>query len=276
MTDSPNPAETATVTTAQPFGGTTRVVISGSQTPGSTPDPQTPGKPAEPSSEVPAKFLNADGSVNVAALAKSFKELEKRFHGGDRGQEPDPPSAPSDADAAARAATQAAGIDYAALVSEFQTAGKLSDATYDRLKAAGIDRTVVDDYVGLKTREADARRAEILAEVGGQEGFTRLSEWAKTSLSEAELAAYNKIANGTDYEATRIALRGIQAKFQKAVGVDPRLLKGQTGPATGDRYESSAQWLADLRKTDDRGRNLYEVDGAYRAKVDARLSRSRF
>lgn len=234
---------------------------------GGTPAVTVKERPAD----VPEKFWDAEkGEIRVADLVKSYTELESKG-----GVKPpvtppvvDPAAAVADPAVAAAAAAQA-GLDLAALETEFRTDGKLSDGNLAKLKAAGFSETDVATYIAGRQALVTQFETDVLAEVpGGAEKFGEMAAWAQVNLTPAELTAYNKAIDSNDVNQAKLAVAGVHAKFAASVGNEPTLVGGRSTAAQGDVYESMAQVTADMKSP------LYKSDPAFRAKVQAKLGRS--
>ena len=263
------------------MSGAERVVIPASQTPedpdhaarmiakadGVTlPDPVVPeARPAW----LPEKFKT------VEEMAASYKELESRL-GAPKPAEAAPVVTPAVvpevtpvvADPAA-AVVASAGLDMAALQTEFTEAGALSEASLAKLAAAGIDKATVDTYIAGRQAVANAFQADVLSVVpGGAEKYPEMLAWAKVNLTPAEQDAFNTAVSTSNPEQAKLAVTGLGAKFTAAVGSEPNLAGGRGDSAAGDVFESVGQMKAAMRDP------RYETDSAYRKSVGEKLGRS--
>lgn len=174
------------------------------------------------------------------------------------------------------------GIDLADVMWKADNGQDISN-TYDDLAAAfNVPRQVVENYVAKASApqtagatdaelgEADA--AELKAMVGGDEGFAALSQWAAKNLDQQELADYNSVVDSGNKDAIRWALKAMQFKAT-GQSSEPKLIGGGTVP-TVDRFESQQQVLDAMNKLNSRGQRMYDVDDAYRAKVQNLLANS--
>ena len=97
------------------------------------------------------------------------------------------------------------------------------------------------------------------------EGYAEMIAWAKDNLSSEEKDAYNRVVNGRDLDATKMAVQGLQARMSNTA--EPNLVRGKQSSTT-DKYESMAQVTAAM--SDPR----YEKDPAYRKEVEQKIARS--
>lgn len=224
-----------------------------------------PAQPSDRPEWLPGKFKTPE------ELARAYSELESKLGGAKSTEQPASPPAPTiDANAADPSAALAErGINFDELVTEYSTANGLSDATYEKLAKAGIPKSVVDNYVEGQRAKGELIQATVFAEVGGADGFAEMVAWARANMTPAEIQAYNDTINSGDVEKTKLAVRGVFTKFQSARPAEPSLLNGNPAAASGDVFESWHQVTEAMRNP------LYSKDPAYRAKVEAKISRSR-
>ena len=258
---------------------------------------------AAPAAEAEAP---ADGEPELLAgkfkspadLEKAYKELERKL--GQRQQqqsEPEPAPEPLTREQAVGhygesivAAAEEAGIDLGAW-DQAVKAGK--DTTEQRQKLAeqtGIPAQLIEQYEAAfrpKAAESaasdsqaagltDADVSELKQLVGGDQEFTRLSQWAAANMGADELADYNAAVDSGNKAAVRLALRAMQARA--AAGQqsgEPELVGGGTAPRAS-AFKTQEEALEAMRKTDGKGRNLYRNDPEYRQWYEKTMARSTF
>jgi len=238
---------------------------------------------------VPEKFYDSkSGVINFEAMAKSYAELERMKSAPEpKGGETTPPATttpPTEKVVTPAQVSAIPGVDDAArktYTDELTTAGKLSDTSYAALDKAGYSKAMVDAYVkGLQAdatvtsavaaaRLADSQIQDITTSIGGQPALTNMINWAKGSLPDAELKAYNEAVSGSDPAKVKLAVHGLYAQYTKANGSEENLIRGRNeGVASLDRFESRAEQTAAINNP------LYQKDPAYRARVSAKIGRS--
>lgn len=214
---------------------------------------------------LPEKFKSPE------EMAKAYAALESKLSGG---KPTDPPAADPAAPAAEvpadpNAALAEKGLQLSTFSEEFAQKGELSAESYEKLQKAGYDRDLVDNYIAGQQARATQFEGSIKAEVGGDETYVAMTEWAKSNMTPSEIAAYNTAVSSGNADQAKLAALGLSAKYQKAVGSDPqRLLGGQGASSSSDVFESMAQVTAAMRDPQ------YKADPAFRAKVQAKLGRS--
>ena len=224
----------------------------------------TEGTPPEDRPQwLPEKFKSPED------MAKAYAALEAKLG---QAKPVEPPAAPEPVTATPADADEALankGLNLQDFSAEFAQKGELSQESYEKLSKAGYDKELVDQYIeGQKARAAQFDSG-IKAEVGGDQAYTDIVTWAKASLSNAEIDAYNSAVSSGNAEQAKLAALGLKAKFERANGSDPkRLLGGQNSGASADVFESMAQVTAAMKDPQ------YKNDPAFRAKIQAKLSRS--
>jgi hypothetical protein len=227
--------------------------------PEATTNPQAPAQSqtAERPAWLPEKFASGED------LAKSYAELEKRVGGG----QPESATSPA-AEAQVTQALQANGLDMSSFNAEYNANGKLSDESYQKLEKAGLNKAFVDDYIRGQEAVAAQEIAEVMSAVGGAAEFAKIQSWAKVNLPAAELEAFNKVIDSAPKEVIKTVVEGLQAKYIRANGREPKLVNGQNGSSAGG-FRSNDEMIRAM--SDPR----YRKDPAYRADVEAKVALSR-
>ena len=205
---------------------------------------------------LPEKFKSAED------MARAYQELEKKLSAPSK-QEPTPPAKADDKAAPADAPN---GVDFGALAAEYETNGTLSEDSYKAMEAAGIPKNIVDTYVqGIQAMQYQ-RQQEGYKLVGGEEGYSKMTAWAKANMSPAEIEAFNNGVSGT-LEQMQFAIKGLHARYESAVGKTPALLNGSASSNTSSGgFASQAEIIAAMSDV------RYEKDSAYRKQVEARVA----
>ena len=241
---------------------------------------------AEPQPEPQQESELIGGKFNTQEdLLKAYQELErKQSQGSTDSDSSAQPQAYTPEDALGVYgeeivnAVSEAGLNMADLMWQADNGGDISQH-YDALaQAIGVPRQVVENYVS-KAQSAAAPEgvvdeAAIMNEVGGQEAFNQLSDWARSNMSQQELADYNAVVDGGNSQAIRWALKAMQARSAGPASTEPRLIRGQAPSTEVRKFNSKAEVLEAMNKRDSRGRKLYEVDTAYQQKFAELLSNS--
>lgn len=198
-------------------------------------------------------------------LVEAYRQLEAKQSGG---AEAEPQGGQTETERAAEEAVeQVDGLDMQTLSQEYAENGQLTDDSYEKLQKAGIPREMVDQYIEGQEAKAQAAQDEIVGEVGGDEQFQQMAQWASANMAPEEIDRYNEQINSNDPNAMRQAVQSLAFRYQQSTGSEPSLVGGGQASA-GARYESVAQLTEAM--SDPR----YETDPAYRREVEQKLSRS--
>ena len=213
---------------------------------------------------IPDKFYNKEtGEINYEGLAKSYTELEKKQSTPKEETKPAEP-------ATAEEAVEQAGLDMAALQSEYDEKGTLDDKSYEALEKAGIPKDTVNRYIeGQKALVAQAQQ-HAYSLTDGEEGYRAMSDWAKANLSADDLSNYNTSVNSTNQSTREIAIRGLWAKYSADAGSGKPLVHGKATDTQTGGYKSRQQMIDAMKDS------RYLSDPAYRAEVEAKVASATF
>jgi hypothetical protein len=219
---------------------------------------------------IPEKYRHGTVEEAHQKMAEGYKNLESRLGKPEDSSDPKPEATSDESSTGEESdAGEAPAISMRDVEQEFLKDGAVSDATYKAMEAKGIDRAIIDGYLAGQQAIADKRVSRVHNEVGGQEAYGKMIEWARDNWGEADVEAFDKAMRSPEDTAVMLAVRGLRADYERANG--PALLKGEAGeaPSSGDVYESKAEMVAEM------GDPRYAKDPAFRAKVQAKLSRSK-
>lgn len=188
---------------------------------------------------------------------------------------------------------KAVGIDAKQVAAElYAKDGKfeLSKETREKLEGA-FGKFAVDAYLsGLKAqnelfmynltaseKEAEAANAQrftdISKEVGGEEGWSKLEEWALQSLSDEDLAAFNAVMESGNQYLQTYAVRELEGRRKAAMGDDRAELIEPTSARSdaGDNGPLSAtEYMREIGKLSERFGNDRKAAAEAQARLDAR------
>lgn len=223
-----------------------------------TTDDQSPDLTIENKIEIPDKFMNEDGSVNIENLAKSYMELEKSTA---------PEPAPEHADPKEIQDNPLTDDEWGEIMKEMEEEGKPSEKTYEALQSRGMPRNMAESYIAGQKLLAEQVKSKIMAPVGGPENYNDLMEWASNNLSQDDIDSYDKIMFSGDINQQTLAVEGLAARRNRSDPSSPNLIMGDTGPTEASNAFGS--WDQVKRAMRD---PRYETDEAYRANVTQRLN----
>lgn len=175
-------------------------------------------------------------------------------------------------EAALRAATEpgeaAGALDFEALEEEFEATGRLSEESYALLESAGIPRWIVQRYIAGQMAAGEKLMTELHDIAGGEKRFQAAHAWAGAALPQEQRQAYAEALTAGPEQA-KFAVQGVCAAYERAMGGAPRLTRGEAMAGGEGAFASAAEVAEAIRDP------RYKKDPAYRAKIAARLARSK-
>tara|TARA_R100001591_G_C4342166_1_gene180945 strand:- start:883 stop:1635 length:753 start_codon:yes stop_codon:yes gene_type:complete len=216
---------------------------------------------------LPEKFESAE------AMAKAYGELESRM-GGSSSNDDDSEYEYEYEDSEEYEVAESSGISTEAMEefsNEFYETGDLSQESLDRIESEfNIPQDIARAYVEGQKALVEQARQSIYNEVGGQKTYEEMLLWAKDSLSEADILAYDSAITSNDMDTARMVAKGLFAQYTAAEGTSPALSSG-FAPSTGgaEGYQSWQQVSADMQNP------KYREDPAFREEVKNRLAVSK-
>jgi hypothetical protein len=235
------------------------------------------GAAAEAQLDVPEKFQNEDGSLNVEALLKSQQELEKQFtqerQNQEKADESTTEKAEESEETSEEAGTEAGESKEQVVVrarEEFIKDGKLSEETYKGLEASGYTKDEVDTYIkGLVAQAAEVQQ-QVLGPIGGIEEYDKLVDWGNDNFTDEEKKEFNDAVFGEDVKLAKATVAAAYARYQREADVEPeKVLEGGLSQDAGEGYASQAEMLRDMAKPE------YKTDPAFRNKVSRKIARAK-
>ena len=116
---------------------------------------------------------------------------------------------------------------------------------------------------------SDAQISEIKESAGGDKAYANVVNWAKDNLDSSQTDAFDEVVNTGSVQAIKLAVAGLKAEYDKANGVEGRMVTGKTAPpASGDVFRSQAELVSAMND------RRYDSDPAYRQDVIEKLDRS--
>lgn len=222
--------------------------------------PETPARPEG----LPEKFKTWED------LKTAYTELEKKL--GTQTPTPTPttpqtqppPITPTPVDP-----TKPVQFDMSKYETEFSSTGQLSPESYAELSSRGFDKNIVDNYIAGKQAQIQQQKAALLEPVGGEAGYTAMTQWAAQNLSPQEVEAYNKAVASPDQAVVANAIAGLHARHTLSVGQTPSLVSGtasaNSGPAPFRSWAEVTAAMSDPR---------YKNDPAYQSDVMQRMAKT--
>ena len=275
-------AETLTVDTTPQ---TETVVDESGSVEGLTPDEQDSLQVGEQIQEQ-TEQLFAGKYKSAEELEKAYGELQKKL--GEKGDEDSEeagdsePAEPEETTEEAEETTQpSAAAELITSASEEYTNndGKLSPETLEKFSSMS-SQELVEAYMKVQSNLpqgdlldntgdiSDATVNEIKNYAGGDESYSNMVQWASENLESGAVEAFDNIVNTGSVDAIKLAVNGLKAQYQNAVGFEGTMVTGKAPVEQKDVYRSQAELVAAMSD------RRYDNDPAYRQDVIAKLERS--
>jgi hypothetical protein len=171
---------------------------------------------------------------------------------------------------AAETVLEKAGLDYGKYSAEFMEHGKLSEGTYTELTKAGIPKEVVDAHIAGLQLQAEQAKQNIFQITQGEENYSGMIQWAVQNLNDVKKSAFNDALASGDQGRIELAVSGLYSQYAKTISKESSLVKGDVPTSGASGYESWAQVKLDMSKPE------YSKDPSFRARVQAKLQKSKF
>lgn len=263
--------------TTPPQGGQPPV-NNGAQPPAQGQPPVNNGAPAQPpvnngaqppaDDGIPAKFKRADGSVDYAAMAKSYAELEKRMSGAPALQPQQAPAMLPKGPDGQPIQPKPEPLPMDKLFAEYASAGTLRPETRQALVQRGVDPHAVETHLAGQKALMDQHTAKAYEAAGGQQQFEAMKAWASANWTQDQKDGFTAMVNSRNEFTMKAAINQLVNAYKAANGSveNGGLLNGGTpqGGATGG-YAT----ITDMTKAISDPR--YRSDPQYRAEVERRV-----
>ena len=109
---------------------------------------------------------------------------------------------------------------------------------------------------------------QIKNSAGGEKAYANIVNWAKNSLPQDQINAFDEVVNTGSVQAIQLAVSGLKAEYDNANGVEGRMVTGKTAPNNGDVFRSQAELVRAMSDA------RYDNDPAYRQDIIEKLDRS--
>ncbi len=210
-------------------------------------------------------------------LEKAYVELQKKLGEKEQSTEQATEEQPEDKPQL----SEGASLITSASDEYYANGNKLSDETMAKFSSMS-SQDLIKAYMEVqKTPEfqqqqqsapaADITPAQvnqIKNAAGGDQAYANIINWAKGSLPQDQLNAFNEVVNTGSVQAIQLAVSGLKSQYDNANGVEGRLVTGKAAPNNGDVFRSQQELVRAM--SDPR----YDNDPAYRQDIIEKLDRS--
>ena len=149
-----------------------------------------------------------------------------------------------------------------------ETLAKFSEMSSSELLQAYIELNQDAPEQAEAADISEAQISEIKQSAGGEQAYSNVVNWAKSNLDSSQTDAFDEVVNTGSVQAIKLAVAGLKAEYDKANGVEGRMVTGKTAPNRGDVFRSQAELVSAMNDS------RYDRDPAYRQDAIEKLDRS--
>ena len=237
--------------------------------------------PEEQDSLALGEKMAQDQEQLLAGKYKNAEELEKAYMGlqsklGEQGKEE---TASTEEESDEPKLSEGASLITDAQKEYYDNDNKLSEETLAKFSEMSSS-DLLQAYIELNANNpaepqaeaadiSEAQIAEIKESAGGDKAYANVVNWAKANLDSSQTDAFDEVVNTGSVQAIKLAVAGLKAEYDKANGVEGRMVTGKTAPPqSGDVFRSQAELVEAMSD------RRYDNDPAYRQDVIEKLERS--
>ena len=230
--------------------------------------------------------LYAGKYKSAEELEKAYGELQKKL--GEKGDEDSEEAGDSEPAESEETTEEAEETSQPSAAAELITSaseeyasndGKLSPETLEKFSSMS-SQELVEAYMKVQSNLpqgdlldntgdiSDATVNEIKNYAGGEKSYGDMVQWASENLESGAVEAFDSIVNTGSIDAIKLAVNGLKAQYQNAVGFEGTMVTGKAPVEQKDVYRSQAELVAAMSD------RRYDNDPAYRQDVIAKLERS--
>ena len=205
-----------------------------------------------------------------AEPVKAIEPVKDEAGNPDNSKATEEPKAAID-DLTVQKAPEVPALDMEVFNAEYAKEGKLADTSYEKLAKMGINKDIVDAYIEGQKVLSERIDSDAYAAAGGKEEFELVRQWlSSNAVTDEQRVAFNKAVTKGSPKAER--MQGINAavkSYRDANGYEGTMIHGSRG-SVSEAYGSMQEQVQDQRDP------RYDKDSAFRAKVEAKIRRSRY
>ena len=212
---------------------------------------------------------------NAQELEKAYIELQGKL--GEKGTEETETASAEETSEEPKLSTGAALITDAQK-EYYDNGNKLSEETMAKFSEMSSS-DLLQAYIEINANNpapaepeaadiTDAQITEIKQSAGGDKAYANVINWAKSNLDSSQTEAFDEVVNTGSIAAIKLAVAGLKAEYEKANGVEGRMVTGKAPTNSGDIFRSQAELVAAMNDP------RYDRDPAYRQDVIEKLDRS--
>ena len=214
---------------------------------------------------------------NAEELEKAYMELQTKL--GEQGKEETETASPEEEESDEPKLSEGASLITDAQKEYYDNDNKLSEETLAKFSQMSSSE-LLQAYIELNANNpaepqaeaadiSEAQIAEIKQSAGGDQAYANVVNWAKANLDSSQTDAFDEVVNTGSVQAIKLAVAGLKSEYDKANGVEGRMVTGKTAPPqSGDVFRSQAELVEAMSD------RRYDNDPAYRQDVIEKLERS--
>ena len=161
------------------------------------------------------------------------------------------------------------GVDYDALVKEYEDNGKLSEESMKALKGAGYPEAVVNAFIKGFEAQVNEFTNAVYKMAGGEAEYGKLCNFIK-GLGEADVQAFNETINSGSLTQLAALINGYKAQMTTKYGTSNRSILGGANAVEAQGFNSKDAMIKAMNDP------RYGNDMAYTEKVQRMTMQSTF
>lgn len=161
------------------------------------------------------------------------------------------------------------GVDYDALVKEYEGNGKLSEESMKALKGAGYPETVVNAFIKGFEAQVNEFTNAVYKIAGGEAEYGKICNFIK-GLGEADVQAFNETINSGSLTQLSALINGYKAQMTTKYGTSNRSILGGANVVEAKGFNSKDAMVKAMNDP------RYGTDMAYTEKVQRMTMQSTF
>lgn len=161
------------------------------------------------------------------------------------------------------------GVDYDALVKEYEDNGKLSEKSMAALKGAGYPEAVVNAFIKGFEAQVNEFTNAVYKMAGGQKAYGQLCNFVK-GLGEADVQAFNETIQAGSLTQLSALINGYKAQMTTKYGTSNRSILGGATVVENKGFNSKDAMIKAMNDP------RYGNDMAYTEKVQRMTMQSTF
>ena len=218
--------------------------------------------------------LYAGKYKDAQELEKAYVELQKKLGEGEETEvaEEQPEEKPK--------LSEGASLITDATDEYFKNGNKLSEDTMQKF-ASMSSQDLIKAYLEVQSDPqyqsvnaepapaiTDSEINQIKNSAGGEQAYANIINWSKSNLDKSAISAFDQVVETGSIEAIKLAVSGLKAEYDKANGVEGRMVTGKAPTKSGDVFRSQQELVAAMNDP------RYDRDPAYRQDIIEKLDRS--